>query len=182
MSPCWHPKYPCVRSCPEAQEAAFILMAFSSSSSPALLPSEPTAILLPGFCSVHLPTTVPGEDPTFFLTVRYATYPLAGAARVSPCGGNGPRLYNLQIQKQRWICSHCRLGCAWISSFPSPLASTFPRTSALWTMLFCRLILQVSFSVSYIQRPGSAQLATDVSKPSARFFGLSVEHLRVFFG
>ncbi|KAL7979733.1 hypothetical protein Chor_004891 [Crotalus horridus] len=102
MSLCWYPKYPCVRSCPEAQEAAFILLAFSSSSSPALLPSEPTAILLPGFCSVHLPTTVPGEDPPFFLTVRYATYPLAGAARVS-------------------------------------------------------------FSVSYIQRPGSAQLATDIA-------------------
>ncbi|KAM3828808.1 meckelin-like [Vipera latastei] len=52
--------------------------------------------------SVHLPTTAPGEDPPFSLTVRYATYPLTGAA-------------------------------------------------------------QVSFSVSYIQRPGSAQLATDIA-------------------
>ncbi|XP_013913376.1 PREDICTED: meckelin-like [Thamnophis sirtalis] len=58
--------------------------------------------------SVHLPTTAPGEDPPFSLTVRYATHRTPGIA-------------------------------------------------------------QVSFSVSYNQSPGSAQLATDVSKPSARF-------------
>ncbi|XP_025032096.1 meckelin-like [Python bivittatus] len=52
--------------------------------------------------SVHLPTTVPGEDPPFFLTVKYVRHNLAGVA-------------------------------------------------------------QVSFSVSYIQSPGSAQLATDIA-------------------
>ncbi|XP_026575517.1 meckelin-like [Pseudonaja textilis] len=52
--------------------------------------------------SVHLPTTAPGEDPPFFLTVRYATRRIPGIA-------------------------------------------------------------QVSFSVSYNQSPGSAQLATDIS-------------------
>ncbi|XP_070617955.1 meckelin-like isoform X2 [Erythrolamprus reginae] len=33
--------------------------------------------------SVHLPTTVPGEHPPFFLTVRYSTHRISGAAQVS---------------------------------------------------------------------------------------------------
>lgn len=165
MSLCWYCKLLCVRRCPDA---------FSSSFSPALLPSKPTTILLPGFCSVHLPTTAPVEDPPFSLTVRYATHRIPEIAQVSPCSGNGHRLYVLQIQKQRWTGSHFKLGCAWISYFPSPSASSFPCSSALWTShcrytCFCCLVLQVSFSVSYNQSPGSAQLATDVSKPSARF-------------
>ncbi|ETE72639.1 hypothetical protein L345_01529, partial [Ophiophagus hannah] len=48
-----------------------------------LLSSKPTTILLSGFCSVHLPTTAPGEDPPFSLTVRYAAHRIPGIAQIS---------------------------------------------------------------------------------------------------